>query len=322
MKLIITIDTEEDNWGNFNAEEFTVKNIERIPSLQDLFDSFGVKPTYLLSYPVATDDKAASILRAILQGGRCEIGTHCHPWNTPPFEEVTKDEQHSMLCNLPSELQHKKIQTLHHAIQNGFGIDPVSFRAGRWGFDREVAKNIFRLGYRVDTSMTAFTDWTRSFGPDYSDVSPGDYFFSVNDIFKASSNGHLLEVPATVGFLQQNFQRMNRYHKALRRLSKLRVNGLLYRLNLINKVWLSPEMSQGNMMVKLGKRMAIEGYGFINMIFHSPSLIAGLTPFVTTKSDEEEFLKRIEEFLRFVKDAGIESVTLSDALNRSGGNHE
>ena len=79
MKLIITIDTEEDNWGQFDAQKFTVENIERIPILQDLFDSFGFKPTYLLSYPVATNDRAISILKSILDRDRCEIGNHCHP---------------------------------------------------------------------------------------------------------------------------------------------------------------------------------------------------------------------------------------------------
>ena len=87
MKLIVTIDTEEDNWGEYKPAGHTVENIVRVQGVQQLFDEFSVRPTYLISYPVADDDRAVSILKGILERGGCEIGTHCHPWNTPPFEE-------------------------------------------------------------------------------------------------------------------------------------------------------------------------------------------------------------------------------------------
>jgi peptidoglycan/xylan/chitin deacetylase (PgdA/CDA1 family) len=57
-----------------------------------------------------------------------------------------------MLCNLPSTLQFEKLQRLHEAIQDKFEMTPIAFRSGRWGFDAEVARNIVRLGYRIDTS--------------------------------------------------------------------------------------------------------------------------------------------------------------------------
>ena len=105
MKLIVTIDTEEDNWGSYNPTGNTVENIGYIRELQELFDKYDVKPTYLLTYPVATDDNSVSLLRGVMERGGCEIGTHCHPWNTPPFKEQT-GPKNSMLCNLPSNLQY------------------------------------------------------------------------------------------------------------------------------------------------------------------------------------------------------------------------
>jgi hypothetical protein len=32
MKLVVTIDTEEDNWGSFDITDYSVHNIELIPS--------------------------------------------------------------------------------------------------------------------------------------------------------------------------------------------------------------------------------------------------------------------------------------------------
>jgi hypothetical protein len=75
-------------------------------------------------------------------------------------------------------LQFEKLQRLHEAIQDKFEMTPVAFRCGRWGFDAEVAKNIVRLGYRIDTSITPYTSWAPAFGPDFSYVSPQPYTFT------------------------------------------------------------------------------------------------------------------------------------------------
>jgi hypothetical protein len=315
MYLIITIDTEEDNWGDYSSEGSTVENILKIPQLQDLFDKFNAKPTYLVTYPVAKDEKAVSILKGILERGNCEIGTHCHPWNTPPFGEETND-RNSMLCNLSEDLQFRKINFLHETIVRNFGIEPVSFRAGRWGYSDSVARNLYKLGYKVDTSVISFTNWTGEFGPDFTEIGPRAYRFSLEDIFNGSESGTLMEVPATVGYLQRNFELSNFLLKLLKRgpIRKLRLIGILDRLNILNKVWLSPENSDSKKMIQLTKRMMSNKYKIINMFFHSTSLKAGLSPYVKTENDEVKFINCIKDFLSFTRDAGIETITLSDSV--------
>jgi len=46
MKLIVAVDTEEDNWGSLRLTRYTCENIARIPAVQALFDQFNVTPTY------------------------------------------------------------------------------------------------------------------------------------------------------------------------------------------------------------------------------------------------------------------------------------
>lgn len=308
MKLIITIDTEEDNWGDFTPTGYSLENIGYIPRLQELFDRYDVRPTYLITYPVATDDKSVSLLKGIMERGGCEIGSHCHPWNTPPFEEENSD-RNTMICNLPMDLQFRKLKTLHDTIIRNFGITPVSFRAGRWGSSREVLSNICRLGYRVDTSVTPYTDWSSYYGPDMSEYTPDSFHFTDGE------GSSLLVLPATVGFLQKDFALSKAvlnmvHHRCLRH---FRLAGILDRLKLVNKVWLSPEQSTGQQMISLAKRMFNNKYPFINMVFHSSTLKAGLTPFVRSVDDEKRFLNNIEEFLVFSKDTGIESIKLCDS---------
>ena len=144
MKLIVTIDTEEDNWLPFSKSGYTTENIRQVPGLQRLFADVGIRPTYLTTYQVATNPESAAILREVAEQRTGEIGAHCHPWNQPPFEE-TASMKNSMLCNLPGELQIRKIETLHDTIQERIGVTPTAFRSGRWGYSAAVARALVKL---------------------------------------------------------------------------------------------------------------------------------------------------------------------------------
>ncbi len=313
MKLIISIDVEEDNWGTRRTRHYTSENTARIPALQEMFGQFNVKPTYLITYPVATDAKAVSILKAISDADQCEIGAQCHPWNTPPLTEKNTGAN-SMLCNLPAEVQYAKIKCLEETIRASFGVEPLSFKSGRFGYDTNVARNLHRVGYKVDSSVTPYTNWAKNHGPDFTDISPRPFRFRSDNAFEECASGDLIEVPITIGFLQRDFVRSNYILKAItrRHISNLRLTGVLRRLRLLNKAWLSPELSNSRTMIRLAQNMMRNGYSVLNMMFHSGSLKAGLTPFTRTKPDEERLLRHLREFLIFAKDAGIESIRLSE----------
>ena len=115
MELVVTVDAEEDQWGLAPSGIASATNIQQIPALQKIFNDHHVVPTYLLTYPVAQDEKAAAVFQDLLGAGRCEIGMHCHPWNTPPYQEVM-NRYNSMLCNLPASLQLEKLQRLHETL--------------------------------------------------------------------------------------------------------------------------------------------------------------------------------------------------------------
>ena len=316
MNLVITIDTEEDNWGDYSSESFGIDNIKKIPSLQKIFDEFNIIPTYLVTYPVATNKVSVNILREILRQGKCEIGMHCHPWSTPPFEEE-RNPYNSMLCNLPYELQYKKMSALHEVIEKNFGVRVKSFRAGRWGYNETVSKVIRSLDYGIDTSITPFMDWTAYHGPDFSSLTPEPYRFNEAEIFKSSKHGELLEVPATIGYLQDDFNFCNIIDRYLTSGvgKRLRLKGILDAMRLLNKVWLSPEGSDSGQMIELTKVLLRKKYKIINLFFHTTSLQAGLSYCVKTKEDEVSFSNNLKEYLTYVNENGINSIRLSDAGN-------
>lgn len=316
MKLVITVDVEEDQWGITPPRYATVHNVYRLPTLQKLLNEFGIIPTYLLTYPVVRDPYAVGILREIFDAGECEIGTHCHPWNTPPYGEPLNN-RNSMLCNLPATLQFEKVQRLHEAIQSNFETAPVAFRSGRWGFDAEVARNIVRLGYRIDTSMTPYTSWAQTSGPDFSSVSPRPYTLMAESPTARNSRGALAEIPVSIGYLHGEFQACAKLAERLRSgpLRRLKLGGLLSRLQVLRKVWLSPEMETPARMIQLVRQMRHQGYEVLNLVFHSSALMGGCGPFVRSQSDEQAFMRKLNTFLRLALDDGIGFVTLSEAAS-------
>jgi hypothetical protein len=145
-KLLVTIDTEENWEGPGEAKGPNLSNIYKIPELQkNIFDKFNVKPAYLLTYSVATDQKSISMLKEIFGSGRCEIGTHLHNWNSPPFTEKDVWEK-SYHFKLPYSVEKQKISALTKIIQDNFKVQPVTFRAGRWGADGETIKILSEIG--------------------------------------------------------------------------------------------------------------------------------------------------------------------------------
>ncbi|MBN2160682.1 MAG: polysaccharide deacetylase family protein [Spirochaetes bacterium] len=322
--LFITIDTEEDNWGD-NTVAPTLENIYRIPRLQELFDAYSAVPTYLINYPVATDKKSVEILRAINKGGGCEIGAHCHPWNTPPLEEE-QTPRNSFMHNLPPDLIRKKMDTLQAAIQKNFGIQPACFRAGRWGFNQNVAAVLRAMNYRVDSSMTPFCEWDDYDGGPIFGLRHNEMFYLNENDYPGFTNKKkmetrpndgdlLLEVPPTIGFLQPYFAVASTMRNIFKRkiFAPFRVLGILEKLRFMNYRWLSPENSFVEDMIKLSRIILGRGGRFLNMFFHSTSLIPGKSPFIRSERDVDEMLKKIETYLKFTADENINCVGLSKA---------
>ena len=308
MYLTVTVDTEEDNWGEFVRPSYTVNNLLRLPRLQELFTTHGVKPTYLISHPVATSVEGVRTLGRYREDGLCEIGTHPHPCNTPPIEEE-RTEINSYISNLPSALQFRKVETLTRAIENNFGVRPTTYRSGRWGFDEEVARNIIRLGYKVDTSI--FPEWDWRPGPDFRTFSHQPFTYAFSSGLRETQV--LLEVPATVDFLQSPrelastaFHSIQKFPLGPKVLSGLKKMGVL------NRICLSPEVAELPGMIRLARQLEESGTRVLNFFFHSPTLLEGCSPFTKTPADVDAFIARIDGFLKFACAAGYTSVTMSE----------
>ena len=242
---------------------------------------------------------------------------HCHPWNTPPYQEAM-NRHNSMLCNLPPSLQLEKLQCLHETLRRRFERPPLAFRSGRWGFGRETAGILTNLGCGVDTSITPYTSWTASDGPDFSSYSPHAFSFSSGDLSRNDPDGDMLEIPVTIGYVGGSFSRCHQLWKRLNKppFHQLHLAGFLANLGLLRSVWLSPERETPVRLVRLLRQSMREGCRIVNVFFHSSSLQVGCTPFVRTSDQKMHFFRSLWTILEFCQKSDIKSVPLSQAAKR------
>ena len=316
--LAVTIDTEADNqWSSSGRRHLSYQNIRALPRLEALFDKYGIRPTYLVTYDVASDEESAHYFRRLFREGRCEVGAHFHPWTTPP---IFKDEieKGSYPHHLPEERHFEKMVRLTRAIQENIGVRPVSFRAGRWGFDGNSVRLLEKLGYRVDSSVTPFYSWQKDGGPVFITAPTTPYFPDPNDVCREGT-GTLLEVPVTIGlsgplgYLPKN---------ALRRLVR---HGTLFewltRFKLLQTLWLRPSYTSGKGMVRLSRRILNDDGKILTMMFHSSEIVVGGSPHHRNETELSHFFDQLEEVLSYLmKGRNLRSCTLSEAYRLWVGN--
>lgn len=296
-RLAIVVDTEEEfDWTQplSRANQMT-SSIPGQCAAHRIYDVFGVIPTYVLDYPVATNPEASNYLNGLRMSGRAEIGAHLHPWVTPPDEEEVSSAN-SYLCNLPPELQRAKIEVLHRAIIEAFGVTPTIFKAGRYGFGSATAEILADMGYEIDCSQVPHSSFAGDGGPTFYQTPTKPYWL---DAAKT-----LLEVPVTTGF----FGKAPRLGERLAPLfdsahaARLRLPGILARSGLVSRARLTPEGVSAAEQISLIRAMHARGERVFTMTYHSPSLVPGHTPYVRDAAGLEHFLETIRTVLTWFRD--------------------
>ncbi len=297
--LIVSIDTEEDNWYR-SRRAVTLENIHELRRLARFFERLGVRPTYFTTYQVAAAPQASAVLREVASGSAGEIGAHLHPWNTPPHPEPLVP-RNSMLNNLPAELQLAKLQRLSAAIEEAFGAPPRAFRAGRYGLGRDTVGALLRCGYRVDSSVTPFVSWeSTDGGPTFFGAPVGAYRLAPDcDVTQPARDGALLEIPLSCGFGRGPTRLWDPARRLLDAapLRRLRLAGQAVLTGLFKRIILSPELTSAADMLALSRRLLDRGVRHLQLSWHSPSLTPGLSPYAASATDVAGLYASVEAYL-------------------------
>lgn len=326
-KLVVVIDTEED-WLEEHTSPAPVTNVAALGEFQArLFDTRGVRPLYVVNYPVANDGASMAMFREMVGSGGCEVGTHVHNWNSPPFTEADV-RLRTYHTDIDRDVEKQKIADVTRLVGDGVGVAPVSFKGGRWGADGRTIQSLHELGYRVDTSVHPLTDFTDSGGgPNYFDAPLQPYFPSHDDLLRsdpdADARTAVLELPVSVGFTTASFERQRRWLGAILKrpwLRRLRLVGLAHRLRLLRRVKLSPETSTFSDMKRLVDASVAEGHALLHLTFHSCMLSVGTSPYSMTERERDVRIAHLGDILDYiVTDCGVEATTPAEFRDAWGG---
>ncbi len=295
--LLVTIDTEEEfDWDRpLRSTPHTVGTARAQIHAQAIFARYGIKPTYLVDYPIAASPAGYGPLPDWARDGTAQIGAHLHPWVNPPFDEA-ESRAFSYPGNLPEALEEAKLACLTEAIEHAFGLRPTIYKAGRYGVGKATPRILERLGYRIDASVVPEKSFAADSGPDFTRCLGSPYWFG--------RNGSILELPLTSG-----------YFGALRGLAPqlypllasplglaLKLPGIASRLGLLTRSVATPEGEPVAEAKALTRALYEAGQRIFCVTYHSPSLEPGHTPYVRSDADLRRFLAWLEEYCAFFMD--------------------
>jgi peptidoglycan/xylan/chitin deacetylase (PgdA/CDA1 family) len=313
--LLVAIDTEGDNqWSAEARRHQTFANIHALGKLHDFFERHRVRPTYVVTHPVARDPASAAVLRGLVARGTAEIGAHHHAWETPPFEAADVD-RHPYALSLPLARFDAQLTSLTDAITEAVGVRPVSYRSGRFGFAASHVSSLERQGYQVDSSVAPLFYEAHKRGPDFVEAPLSPYFLSYDDATRPGTSG-VLELPISCALSRRVpavFERL--YARAPWTYTTKRALRLL---RIAHVRWLRPSYSSLGDMLALSRQVVAQGVPILNLLFHSSEAIVGGSPYNRTEGELNAFFDRLSGVLKYITtDLGAETMTFGEYRNRA-----
>ncbi len=306
-RFILTVDTEEEfDWNApFARTGYGTTHLKSVPRFQALCEEHGIKPSYLVDFPITEDPFGVELLGGYANAGTAEIGVQLHPWVNPPFDEEVS-LHNSYACNLPEPLERAKLSALHAAITGRLGVEPDSYRAGRYGAGPNTARILADLGIAIDSSVRARFNYSDQGGPDYTHHPVNPYWIE---------RGRLLELPVTTVF-----------GGAMRSMGNVVfgewfgsqvARSALARSNILERIALTPEgIPLAKALTGIDLALA-EGVPVINLSFHSPSLATGHTPYVRDEAQLDDLYRWFEGVFAHLAASGVRPTTMAEIKTAS-----
>jgi hypothetical protein len=326
--LIFSVDTEPDDehWRGLSESSWTHENLRGLPALHDRLRGLGVCATYLTTHSVAETGLLEGILGPDLAAGRCEVGAHFHPGDTPPFGRMgaggkAGGKHVDNLVKIPADLLEEKFANLHAVLSRRFG-KPESYRSGAWALDARIIALLGKYGYKADSSVTPGVSWKVNGRPSYLEAPMRAYPLGVSDPCIPGDTG-ILEVPVSIwsprrwggpvmgslfgGALGGALGSVLTMPLAAR---KGVLAPMLRSLRPKAPEWLRPAFKTLGEMESTAARLEADGAGYLHVMCHSNELWPGTSPYCADRSELDGILSRLDGIFRWALDRGYLPVTL------------
>ncbi|MGE0774779.1 MAG: polysaccharide deacetylase family protein [Sphingomonadaceae bacterium] len=304
-RFLLFVDTEEEfDWAAPRRRDAdAVTAVAMLPEGHARLAGFGIRPTYLVDYPIANNPASAAILGSLADDGGAVIGAQLHPWVNPPLEEAMSNTN-SFVGNLPVELERAKLGVLTRRIEEAIGCRPTVYRAGRYGVGAHTARLLIEQGYRLDVSIRSLFDYRADGGPDFSRFPSWPWWVDTDE--------RLLELPLTAAYTG----RWRSHGETLfaRSAGFPMARGILARSGLVQRVALTPEGMPLRDVLEALRTLIADGVSLFSLSFHSPSLSPGHTPYVRDRTELSSFWQWWHGVLDLFARHGITSASVTEFL--------
>ncbi len=299
------------------ASNQTFENIYALPRLHALFARHGVRPTYVITYPVATDPRSADVLRA----AAAPAATAKSARTTTPGRRRRARPTTCGGTRTPRRCRaaqfEAQLASLTEAIAAAVGTRPVSYRSGRFGFSADHVSSLEQQGYLVDSSVAPLFYEAHKGGPDFVDAPLTPYFLAYDSATRPGSS-NLLEVPVERRAQPVAAPAARSTPTRVRR-GRTRPSACCASLGLA-----APALAAAVLLVARRHDRARPRPGarasepVLNLLFHSSEAIVGGSPYNRTEGELDAFFDRLERFLAFAiketrRQAGRPSRSSADA---------
>lgn len=171
-KVILTIDTEGPRgsdpvlyqiWGKIGKEYYGV------PKIIEICDRYDIKALFFVDIPETWDmgyEKIRDVILYIREKGH-DVGVHIHPHHLP-------NENRHFLFDYSKEEQFRIIKDCTEKYIEITGEYPLSFRAGKYGANRDTLDILSELGYKYDFSEFYSQKWC-GINPEINYILPMKY---------------------------------------------------------------------------------------------------------------------------------------------------
>lgn len=294
MKFIITVDTEADNQWVLPST-LSINNLKHVPRFQKLCDQYNLPVTYLITHEVASSKFAKELFSPWIKNDSCEIGSHLHPWSyNKKSSDVVRSHPYPFEFNFEDlEVMLESLTTL---IKDTFNINPVSYRAGRYGICAKQINILAKLGYKIDSSVTPNINWGNN-GQRFKRFRNDIYEIDTQNIMKAGNSG-MYEAPLTT-FKNPNFRK--------------RIKGLLKGGNTFVQFRITPNISLDDLKNYIKKAINTKKE-YVMLILHSSELMPGGSPYFETEASIEKMYNQYEALFQHITESKVRGLLLKDLI--------
>jgi hypothetical protein len=196
---------------------------------------------------------------------------------------------------------------LTEIINKNFSKRPVSYRAGRWGFDERQKQILANFGYLADSSVTPKVNWQKNIGkPD----GKGGPDFRMDSARPHIIKGRLVEVPMTILFTgvfnKENSKLSKKFLLMPDSFIKKVINRLFFRQKWL-RIFSSSKLKDWKRILRSARKNNLPALVFM---IHSSELMPGGSPYAKKEEDVELIYKKMEEMFYYFSKNELEGTSL------------